>query len=63
MIYPLGRFLLEFIRLDFVPLFGVNFNQIVMLLVAVGAGAAIYWRNRKTTAKPRRRRRSTSKDN
>jgi len=45
--YPVGRFLLEFIRLDFVPLFGINFNQVVMALVAVGAGLALYLRNRK----------------
>ena len=57
--YPLGRFVLEFIRLDFVPLFGVNFNQIVMAIVAIGAGAAIYLRNRKPAARPRRRRRSS----
>jgi phosphatidylglycerol:prolipoprotein diacylglycerol transferase len=44
--YSVGRFLLEFIRLDFVPLFGINFNQVVMALVAVGAGLALYLRNR-----------------
>jgi len=44
--YSMGRFLLEFIRLDFVPLFGINFNQVVMALVAVGAGLALYLRNR-----------------
>ena len=44
--YSVGRFLLEFIRLDFVPLFGINFNQMVMALAAVGAGLALYLRNR-----------------
>jgi phosphatidylglycerol:prolipoprotein diacylglycerol transferase len=61
--YPVGRFFLEFIRPDFVPLFGINFNQIVMALVAVGAGLALYLRNRKvpqpaqTGRRGRRRRR------
>lgn len=58
--YPVGRFLLEFLRLDFVPLFGVNFNQMLMLLVAIGAGTAIYLRNRPSGAKPRQRRRTRS---
>jgi phosphatidylglycerol:prolipoprotein diacylglycerol transferase len=44
--YPLGRFLLEFIRLDYVPLLGINFNQVVMLLVAVASGVAIFLRHR-----------------
>jgi phosphatidylglycerol:prolipoprotein diacylglycerol transferase len=45
--YPIGRFFLEFIRPDFVPLFGINFNQLIMALVAVAAGVALYLRNRK----------------
>jgi phosphatidylglycerol:prolipoprotein diacylglycerol transferase len=45
--YPLGRFLLEFIRLDFVPMFGINFNQGVMLLVAIGSAVVLYLRHRK----------------
>lgn len=59
-IYPIGRFLLEFLRLDFVPLFGVNFNQILMLLVAIAASLAIYLRNRPAAGKPRQRRRTRS---
>jgi phosphatidylglycerol:prolipoprotein diacylglycerol transferase len=47
--YPLGRFLLEFIRLDYVPLFAINLNQFVMLLVAVGSGAALILRHRKVS--------------
>ncbi|NIM94332.1 MAG: prolipoprotein diacylglyceryl transferase [Anaerolineales bacterium] len=45
--YPLGRFLLEFIRLDFVPLFGVNFNQIFMLVVTIASAAVIAIRHRE----------------
>jgi phosphatidylglycerol:prolipoprotein diacylglycerol transferase len=45
--YPVGRFLLEFIRLDYVPYFGINFNQALMLLVAIASGAALFLRHRK----------------
>jgi phosphatidylglycerol:prolipoprotein diacylglycerol transferase len=45
--YPVGRFLLEFIRLDYVPMFGINFNQAFMLLVAIVTGVVIFNRHRK----------------
>lgn len=48
--YPLGRFLLEFIRLDFAPVFGVNFNQLVMLIVALVSGAVLFLRHRPEKA-------------
>ena len=51
--YPLGRFLLEFLRLDYVPLYGINLNQLLMLLVAVASGAAFFIRRRR----PAKRRR------
>jgi phosphatidylglycerol:prolipoprotein diacylglycerol transferase len=44
--YPLGRFLLEFIRLDYVPMWGINFNQTAMLLVALVSGAVLLLRHR-----------------
>jgi phosphatidylglycerol:prolipoprotein diacylglycerol transferase len=44
--YPLGRFLLEFLRLDYVPMWGINFNQIAMLLVAIASGIALFMRHR-----------------
>lgn len=53
--YPLGRFLLEFLRLDYVPLYGINLNQALMLLVALASGAAIFIRHRRPPAKKRRR--------
>ena len=48
--YPIGRFLLEFIRLDYVPLFAINLNQLVMLLVAIASGTALYLRHRTARA-------------
>ncbi len=47
-VYPIGRFLLEFIRLDYVPLFAINLNQLVMLIVAIVSGAVLFTRHRKT---------------
>lgn len=44
--YPVGRFLLEFLRIDFVPMFGINFNQTLMLLVAIASAAILYVRHR-----------------
>lgn len=45
-IYPIGRFLLDFLRLDASLVSGININQMVMAVVAVCAGAALYWRHR-----------------
>ena len=50
--YPIGRFLLEFIRLDFVPMFGINFNQTLMLVVAVASSVVIFIRHRKKNIIP-----------
>jgi phosphatidylglycerol:prolipoprotein diacylglycerol transferase len=52
--YSIGRFFLEFIRLD-APVFGtINFNQAFVLVVALGAGFLLFWRHRKRsiTEKP-----------
>jgi phosphatidylglycerol:prolipoprotein diacylglycerol transferase len=46
-VYPIGRFLLEFLRLDFVVFRGLNFNQTVMGIVALCAAAALVFRHRK----------------
>ena len=46
-IYPIGRFLLDFLRLDASMVSGVNINQMVMAVVAICAGAALYWRHRE----------------
>ena len=45
--YPIGRFFLEFVRLDS-PRFGtINFNQTVMLVVALVSAFLLFWRHRK----------------
>lgn len=49
-IYPLGRFLLEFIRLDSAQIAGINANQTFMLIVASLSAVTIifrHWRNQK----------------
>jgi phosphatidylglycerol---prolipoprotein diacylglyceryl transferase len=45
-IYPLGRFLLEFLRLDPSPVAGININQTIMLVIFVIAGALLFIRHR-----------------
>jgi len=44
--YPVGRFLLEFIRLDYAAVFGVNFNQLSMLVVAITSAVILFLRHR-----------------
>lgn len=46
-VYPLGRFLLDFLRLDASLVGGLNINQTVMGVVALFAGVALYLRHRK----------------
>jgi phosphatidylglycerol---prolipoprotein diacylglyceryl transferase len=45
-IYPVGRFLLDFLRLDASMVSGFNINQAVMAVVAVCASVALYLRHR-----------------
>jgi phosphatidylglycerol---prolipoprotein diacylglyceryl transferase len=45
-VYPLGRFLLEFLRLDAAQIAGINANQTASIIVAVAAGVAIFLRHR-----------------
>jgi phosphatidylglycerol---prolipoprotein diacylglyceryl transferase len=45
-VYPIGRFLLDFLRLDASLVGGININQTIMAVVAVLAVAALYWRHR-----------------
>jgi len=46
--YPVGRFLLEFLRLDASQIAGLNANQTVMAVVALAAAALLIWRHRKS---------------
>ncbi|GAB4463593.1 MAG: prolipoprotein diacylglyceryl transferase [Anaerolineales bacterium] len=46
-VYPVGRFLLDFLRLDASLVAGININQTVMGVVAVCAVTALYLRHRK----------------
>jgi prolipoprotein diacylglyceryltransferase len=48
--YAVGRFLLEFLRLDFVPVAGINFNQTLMLLAALVCAAVVVFRQRRREA-------------
>jgi phosphatidylglycerol:prolipoprotein diacylglycerol transferase len=45
-IYPVGRFLLEFMRLDQSMVGGINANQITMLVVAILSAGLLFWRHR-----------------
>ncbi|MFZ6027738.1 MAG: prolipoprotein diacylglyceryl transferase [Chloroflexota bacterium] len=47
-VYPLGRFLLEFLRLDSALISGLNINQAIAALAAVAGIALLYWRHRPT---------------
>ncbi|MEW5830726.1 MAG: prolipoprotein diacylglyceryl transferase family protein, partial [Chloroflexota bacterium] len=44
--YPIGRFLLDFMRLDAALVGGININQSFMAVIAVCAGAVLFWRHR-----------------
>ena len=46
-IYPIGRFLLDFIRLNAAEIAGINANQTVMLVVALSSAVALYIRHRR----------------
>lgn len=61
-IYPTGRFLLEFLRLDAAMVAGININQTFSLVVAILAGAALYWRHRRSP-QPVRESANPSMDN
>lgn len=46
-IYPVGRFFLDFLRLDASMVGGININQTVMALVAAFAAITLYLRHRR----------------
>jgi phosphatidylglycerol:prolipoprotein diacylglycerol transferase len=45
-LYSIGRFGLEFIRVDYVPVAGINFNQTFVAIVAICAGVIFYLNHR-----------------
>ena len=47
-IYPAGRFLLEFLRLDASSVFSLNINQATMGIIAIVSLAVLIWRHRKS---------------
>jgi phosphatidylglycerol:prolipoprotein diacylglycerol transferase len=49
-IYPLGRFLIEFLRLDSSQVAGLNANQVFVLLIALVAAGLLVWRHRFQSA-------------
>jgi phosphatidylglycerol:prolipoprotein diacylglycerol transferase len=46
-IYPVGRFLLEFIRIEYSPIAGLNINQTLMAVIAICAALVLFLRHRK----------------
>jgi phosphatidylglycerol:prolipoprotein diacylglycerol transferase len=48
--YPIGRFLLEFLRLNAAMVGGININQTIMLIVAVSAAALLFYRHLRAGA-------------
>jgi phosphatidylglycerol:prolipoprotein diacylglycerol transferase len=57
-IYPVGRFLLDFLRLDASRLAGINANQTLSAIVAVVAAGVLIWRHR-----PSARAKATNQEN
>lgn len=49
-VYPFGRFLLEFMRLDVPRVAGINVNQVLMAVIAIVAAIALYLRHRESPA-------------
>jgi phosphatidylglycerol:prolipoprotein diacylglycerol transferase len=64
--YPLGRFLLEFLRLDSAQVAGINANQTLMVVIAIASAGLLIWRHRedrfrgKTEAKRTRRKKKAA---
>lgn len=46
-LYPIGRFLLEFMRLETSLVGGFNINQVLMAIVAIVSAGILIWRHRK----------------
>jgi phosphatidylglycerol:prolipoprotein diacylglycerol transferase len=51
-VYPVGRFLLEFLRLNSSMVAGININQTIMGVVALCSAGFLYFRHRKADPVP-----------
>lgn len=49
--YAIGRFALEFLRIDSAQVGGINFNQTFMLVIAVVMGGLIIWNHKRVLRK------------
>jgi phosphatidylglycerol:prolipoprotein diacylglycerol transferase len=45
--YPVGRFMLEFLRLDSALVNGININQAIAAIVALIGAGLLFWRHRR----------------
>ena len=45
-LYPVGRFMLDFLRLDASQIFGINANQTFMAIVALVATGLLIYRHK-----------------
>jgi phosphatidylglycerol---prolipoprotein diacylglyceryl transferase len=50
-IYPIGRFSLDFLRMDASKVAGINANQTFVAVIALGAAIALYLRHRNRKEK------------
>ena len=50
--YPIARFFLDFLRLDPSQVAGLNVNQTLMVIIALSAGALLFWRHRPGQVNP-----------
>jgi phosphatidylglycerol:prolipoprotein diacylglycerol transferase len=46
-VYPTGRFFLEFLRPDSAMIGGIKINQAIALIIALASAGALLWRHRK----------------
>jgi len=51
-VYPIGRFLLEFLRVDTAYVMDINANQWLMPLTTIAAGGILFFRHRKKMGRP-----------
>ncbi|MDX1437174.1 MAG: prolipoprotein diacylglyceryl transferase [Anaerolineales bacterium] len=64
--YPVGRFLLEFLRLDAAQVAGINANQTLMVVIGLASAGLLIWRHRedrfrgKTEVKRTRRKKKAA---